>query len=111
MGESVGLLGNFHRNETLARDSSILNDWNDFGQEWQVLSSEPKLFHNLEGPQHPEKCDVPPADELRRHLKKSKISVQEAEAACAHADAYGEKDSCVFDVLVTSNKATANAYN
>jgi len=107
--ESAGLLGQLGKKEVLGRDNRVVSDWNEFGQEWQVLPTEPKLFHNLDGPQSPEKCQIPSQEEMRRHLKDSKISPEEAQAACAHAQ--DEKEFCVFDVLVTSNKAVAASYN
>merc|ERR1712194_621221 len=44
-GKSMGLMGSFSEGIMLARDNvTVLDDFNAFGQEWQVLYSEPKLF-------------------------------------------------------------------
>ena len=51
-GSSVGLMGSFvDDGMMLARDGftdMTFSDRNDYGQEWQVLSSEPKLFQDSE---------------------------------------------------------------
>lgn len=81
-GNTRGLLGDFKTGETLARDgSSVLNEFAEYGSEWQVLPSEPRLFHIVEQPQFPVKCIEPedPRGERRRRLDESTVS----EAACA----------------------------
>merc|ERR1712176_932025 len=66
-GKSRGLLGPYGTNTKLGRDgTTVFTDPNEFGQEWQVLPSEPNLFHNIDGPQAPQKCIVPEAQSLRR---------------------------------------------
>merc|ERR1712176_1460167 len=83
---STGLMGSFPDGIKLARDNiSIIDSFDSFGQEWQVLSSEPKLFHNIEGPQHPNSCDIPTNSEMRRRLEESIITIEEATEACANA--------------------------
>jgi hypothetical protein len=105
-GDSVGLMGDFEQGRMIARDgTTVLDDANAFGQEWQVLETEPTLFQTLRLPQHPMECTLPTpmlASQLRRRLAESS-SVDElaAEKACAH---WGEgKDDCVFDVLATGD--------
>jgi hypothetical protein len=114
-GKSVGLMGDFGMGHMLSRDGkSIIDDANDFGQEWQVLNSEPKLFHTMRFPQHPQVCTMPtPAQatsQLRRRLSESSVDELAAEKACEH---WGEgKDDCVFDVLTTGDldMAVAGTY-
>ena len=49
-GDSLGLMGTYHNGLKMSRDNTtVLEEPNDFGQEWQVMPWEPKLFHNLEG--------------------------------------------------------------
>jgi hypothetical protein len=112
---SVGLMGDFTMGHMIARDGeTVIADANAFGQEWQVLSTEPSLFQTVRLPQHPNVCTMPTpvqADHLRRRLTESS-SVDElaAEKACAH---WGEgKDDCVFDVLATGDleMAVVGAY-
>jgi hypothetical protein len=106
---SVGLLGNY-KGERVGRDGRLIQNFNDFGQEWQVLNTEPKLFHDVVGPQHPEKCSVPSvAAQAHRRLSQSKVAYDEAESACAGvSDA--NRESCIFDVMATGNKKMAHAY-
>jgi len=112
-GNSVGLLGNFYSGKTLARDgSTVMNDFVEFGQEWQVLPTEPKLFHLASHPQFPEKCLNPedPRGERRRRLGESKISIEQAEAACATLkDKLTTKD-CVYDILATQDLDMVGAF-
>jgi hypothetical protein len=109
-GTSRGLLGSYGSGKMLARDSSmVLEDPNAFGQEWQVLPSEDMIFHDLSGPQAPEKCNIPLASTLRRRLGESEISEEEAEFACARVS-LEDFDMCVFDVMATGDKDVVGAY-
>jgi hypothetical protein len=109
-GSSRGLLGSFGEGKMLARDgSTLLEDTNTFGQEWQVLPSEDMLFHSVEGPQAPEKCFIPLASSLRRRLGESKISEEEAQLACSRVS-QEDFDMCVFDVMATGDKDVVGAY-
>jgi hypothetical protein len=104
--DSVGLMGDFRMGHMIARDGkTVLDDANAFGQEWQVLDTEPTLFQTLRLPQHPMECTMPPpmqASQLRRRLlESSSVTELAAEEACAH---WGEgTDNCVFDVLTTGD--------
>merc|ERR1712176_937725 len=56
---SLGLMGTYPEGIMLGRDKkTIFSDFNSFGQEWQVLSHEPKIFRVVDGPQHPSKCEL-----------------------------------------------------
>jgi hypothetical protein len=105
-GDSVGLMGDFGQGRMLARDgNTVLDDPNAFGQEWQVLDTEPTFFQTLRLPQHPMECTMPTpmeASQLRRRLlEASSVDELAAEEACAH---WGEgMDDCVFDVLTTGD--------
>jgi hypothetical protein len=113
--DSVGLMGDFTMGRMLARDgNTILDDPNAFGQEWQVLETEPILFNTVRLPQHPNVCTMPTpkqASQLQRRLSEaSSVDQLAAEKACEH---WGEgKDACVFDVLATGDleMAVAGAY-
>jgi hypothetical protein len=102
--------------DMVARDGkAVMNDANAFGQEWQVLDTEPSLFHTVRLPQHPKQvCTLPTpkqASQLRRRLSEpSSVDHLAAEKACEH---WGEgKDDCVFDVLTTGDleMAVVGAY-
>jgi hypothetical protein len=102
-GDSIGLMGSFDTGSMLARDGeTVLDDPSAFGQEWQVLDTEPKIFQTVRAPQHPQVCNLPsPATEKRRRLGESAVSELDAEKACAH---WGEdKGSCIYDVLATGD--------
>ena len=122
--DSVGLMGSYTTGNKLARDGeTILNDPIAFGQEWQVLEDEPKLFHSLEGPQQPfQQCEMPAMRRLNKGKKRlgqpEVIDMQPtgivithaaAEAACAHAPGE-DRDVCIFDVLATNDVEMAGAY-
>jgi len=108
--DSVGLMGSFSEGTKLARDNiTVLKDMNVFGQEWQVLNSERKLFHAEEGPQHPYKCEIPSSLEMRRRLEESTVAILDAKKACASVNK-DDFDLCVFDVTVTNDELTAGAY-
>jgi len=109
-------MGAFHTSDMLARDGkTILNDKpEEFGQEWQVRPSDPKLFETTRFPQYPETC-VPPdptKKEGRRRLGET-VSKKEAEKACAayHTE-QDMRDMCVFDVMASGDieAAAAGAY-
>ena len=112
-GNTVGLMGNYLTGETLARDgTTVLNDFTEFGDEWQVLPSEPKLFHEASKPQFPELCIKPedPRGERKRRLSESSISIEQAEDACASLkDPLSIKD-CVYDVLATQDMDMVGAF-
>ncbi|CAB9520583.1 expressed unknown protein [Seminavis robusta] len=88
-------------------------DPNAFGKEWQVQSTEPMLFHNINGAQHPETCEMPDEDERaatkKRRLGASAVTREDAEIACARV---GEEsyERCIFDVLATNDVGFAGAY-
>jgi len=106
---AVGLLGRFTDGKKTGRDNRVIEDADVFGQEWQVLGSEPKLFHDIEGPQHPEKCEIPSATEMRRRLADSSISLEDAQVACSRVSE-ADFDICVFDVMATNSVDVAGAY-
>jgi hypothetical protein len=109
---SVGLMGDFQYGVQLSRDGKrVINDANEFGQEWQVLDTDPTLFQTARFPQHPQKCTMPTSKAtkmLRRRLSSESAADQlAAEEACAHWGEY--KDDCVFDVLATGDVGMAQA--
>jgi hypothetical protein len=105
--KSVGLMGDFGMGHMFARDGkSVLDDANAFGQEWQILDTEPTLFQTVRFPQHLQKCTMlpPKTNEMlrRRLLETSSVAELAAEKACEHRGEQGE-DDCVFDVLTTGD--------
>jgi len=109
-GNSVGLMGSFIGGAKLARDNKkIIGDENAFGQEWQVLATEGKIFHNDEGPQYPKKCEIPSSSEMRRRLGDNTVTIEDAKKSCAGVEKE-DMDPCVFDVMATNNIGTAGVY-
>ncbi|CAJ1931393.1 unnamed protein product [Cylindrotheca closterium] len=112
-GNTVGLLGDYKTGATLGRDGvTIINDFTELGDEWQVLPSDGKLFHEVAHPQFPEACIKPedPRGERKRRLSESKISIEQAETACAALkDPLAIKD-CVYDILATQDLDMVGAF-
>lgn len=109
-GASLGLMGSFQDGKHMARDNNtVLENINDFGQEWQVRGDEPKLFHNADGAQHPQQCQSPTVADMKRRLGHSLVSQEEAEIACARASV-SDFELCVFDVMATSDVNVAGAF-
>ena len=112
-GNSVGLMGDFKTGKTLARDGvTVLHDFTELGDEWQVLPSDAKLFREVANPQFPELCIKPedPRGERQRRLAESEITIEQAEAACASLkDPLSVKD-CVYDILATQDLDMVGAF-
>ena len=110
---SVGLMGDFETGSKLARDgtTALKDNINAFGQEWQVLESEPKLFQTNRHPQHPDgKCLLPdPASNNARRRRRlgETVARDSAEQACAHWDET-EQEHCIYDVMASGDMDLAN---
>ncbi|CAJ1946363.1 unnamed protein product [Cylindrotheca closterium] len=111
-GNTVGMLGDFKTGSKFARDQiTVIADFNELGNEWQVLPSDDMLFHDVSAPQFPERCLLPEDPQgQRRHLLEGSISGEQAEAACAQLkDPLSIKD-CVYDILATQDLDMVGAY-
>lgn len=112
-GSAKGLMGSFDAGEMLSRDGNIvLEDTNEFGQEWQVRDTETGLFQAPEGPQYPQQCQMPSswwARSVTRRLAEGSISLEDAQEACSHLRP-SERDDCVYDVMATGDMELAVAY-
>ncbi|CAB9523311.1 unknown protein [Seminavis robusta] len=108
-GTSVGLMGKFGDGALLARDgTTVIGDHNLFGQEWQVLASEPQLFQTSS--QFLGKRCVPPATTKGRRRLGVTISKDAAEKACDHHKDMKMQDMCVFDVIAMGDLEVAHAH-
>lgn len=97
---SVGLMGKYPHGALVGRDgSTIFEDHNAFGQEWQVLDTEPKLFQATNGPQNPqEKCIMPSLNAKAPPRVGQMIAKEAARKACAKSTFYeGHIDLCISD--------------
>jgi hypothetical protein len=112
-GNTVGMLGDYKSGKTFARDGvTEIHDFNELGNEWQLLPSDNMLFHDKAEPQFPKRCILPedPQGQRRRRLDESTISVEQAEAACATLkDPLTIKD-CVYDILATQDMDMVGAF-
>lgn len=109
-GLSKGLFGAYGTGELTSRDGSkTFENMDEFGQEWQVRPGDGSLFHEVEGPQAPDKCQMPLATNVRRRLAESNVSQEDAKLSCAHVDP-GVFEMCVFDVMATGDNGVAGAY-
>ena len=114
---TLGLMGEHPTGKLLGRDGKSVFDMAEtdaFGLEWQVLKSEPMLFHTAEGTvQHPQKCLMPSLEASagrkgRRRLGESLVTKEAAEIACEHAGE--DKLACTYDVLASNDLDMAGAY-
>jgi len=106
---TVGIIGHFNQPGFLARDGiHKMTDFNQFGQEWQVLQSEPMIFNERRAPQHPEPRTLPTVTSTKRRLGDSALH-QKAEEACAGVDE-ASRMLCIFDVTATGTEAAASTY-
>jgi hypothetical protein len=112
-GNTVGMLGDYKTGKTLARDGvTVMDDFNTYGNEWQVLPVDDMLFHAIEQPQFPQGCILPenPRGERRRRLGEITVTEEQAEAACAFiVDPLDRKD-CIYDILATQDLDMVGVY-
>ncbi|CAJ1959148.1 unnamed protein product [Cylindrotheca closterium] len=108
-------MGDFNSGKTFGRDGvTVLNDFMELGNEWQVQPNEPELFHELTHPQFPEAC-LQPEDPRgitgrRRRLSESDVSIEEADKVCATLkDPLSIKD-CIYDVMATQDLDMVGAF-
>lgn len=109
--ESLGLLGRFPDGQRVGRDGvTLIEDANEFGQEWQVKSDEPKLFHSYDADwvvPAGQKCAMPNETSAKKQLRQRRLAtgipMEEAEKACDHLKDASDHKACVFDVLATQD--------
>ncbi len=126
--DSVGLLGTPGNHALLARDgkTDLTGFWNAYGEEWQVVKGEPKLFEDQDRlPQHPLGCmyearqqkspvrsRLRGLSEQRRHLMEENLKYEEenspvtfhaAERACVRATTGKKRQFCIDDVMATND--------
>lgn len=108
---SLGLMGRYPDGEKVARDGkTVLQDIDQFGLEWQVLASEPKLFHAEGSVQHPTTCKMPQdTTSQTRRLGEAEVTLEQANKACSQV-AEEDFDFCVTDVLAVNDVDVAGAY-
>ena len=111
--DCVGLIGS-HSGAKLARDGkTVIEDLNEYGQEWQVRDTESKLFQNAHvHPQFPEKCILPnKASKTKASclLLESSVTKELAQAECTKYGREVDMSACIFDILATGDLEMAQA--
>jgi hypothetical protein len=117
---SVGLMGTYpaKRHGRVARDGfTLVQDANEFGQEWQVRENEDMLFVQQRYPQFPQAC-IPATEahasnqrRLRQGTADEEALRARAHAACAHVtNDRSVHKNCVFDVMATGDEFSAMIY-
>jgi hypothetical protein len=105
--DSFGLMGAWGNGTHFGRDgTTIIEDANEFGQEWQVRDTDPKLFDRERIPQYPTQCrmpDVEAAAAKRRRLGENAVTVEQASAACSHVVDKKIHEMCMNDVIATQD--------
>lgn len=107
-GSATGIMGNYE-GELVGRDGSIfmVENANEFGQEWQVRVDEPMLFRTARVPQAPQQCTLPSGAVAQTRLGQAKVSKEAAEAACS---GHAHKENCVVDVMAADDVDIAKAF-
>lgn len=112
-GNAVGMMGEYHTGKTLARDRvTVIDDFIEYGNEWQIRPMDTMLFHDVSDPQFPKRCVLPedPQGQRRRRLAESSVTVEQAEKACAGLADELDRKECVYDILATQDLDMAGAY-
>jgi len=110
--DAVGLMGEFHTGEMIGRDGRVMENFDEYGFEWQVNPEDNIIFRDAtRSPQLPyEQCRMPTgARPSRRHLRSNLVLVAQAQEACAHMSGKG-LDLCVDDVLTTGDVGLATLW-
>lgn len=92
---SLGLMGNYVEGKKIARDGqTAIENVNEFGQEWQVLDTDPKLFEASRLPQYPVECRLPLTKNQSRRLGETIAEATAREACSGWGNAI---EQCVYD--------------
>jgi len=113
--DSVGLMGSFEDGKLVGRDlSTVFQDVNEFGFEWQVRDTDLMLFNEARYPQFPAACTMPntPSSNQRRLSEAAAVAgmipLSVAEKACEHLPEE-DLDACIYDVISTGDLEMAEA--
>ena len=113
--DAAGMLGAYPHGAMISRHGKIMDNFEEFGFEWQVNLEDPVLFSDVRSPQLPyERCRMPSGDARtsRRRLRGGDDNTQlrmDAEKACAHVTG-SNFDLCVSDVVTTEDLELANEW-
>ena len=101
--ETEGMLGRQGKTGMIGRDQeTVLSDSNEMGAQWQVTDGEPMLFHDVQAPQYPARCELPKVTG-RRLTQYSEHVTDAAKLACSEIEDEDMKHFCIEDVLRTGD--------
>ena len=122
---SLGMVGSLD-GTWLARDGvTVIGNANDLADEWQVKSMT-SLFHDLDGPQYPNACELPASQHGRRRglrggggavmdadYTAAQVVTEEEDAkkACSRTGDRSDFEACVSDVLNSGALELASHYD
>lgn len=101
--DTFGLLAKLGEAGFFARNDTVLQSADLYGKEWQVLDTEPMLFHETRQPQYPEQC-IMPKPIARRFIDGETRRM--AQRVCSHLSG-PRLDMCIFDVEATGDENMA----
>ena len=103
-------MGEFTTGEMIGRYGEPMDDFVEYGYEWQVNPEDPKLFLDVREPQLPyEKCRMPTKARPNRRLLRSSAILEQAKVACAHLSSKAF-DLCVDDVVTIGDVGIADTW-
>ena len=113
--DSLGLLGSEQNQGLYSRDGmfDMTDNWNSFGEEWQVTSDEKMLFQEARYPQHPVGCAYTSKASSnlrqRRRLIDNTSGASNDVATKACSSLTGKKtEFCILDIVITGDIELAN---
>ena len=110
--DGSGMLGAYPSGDMISRDGKPMDDFVDFGFEWQVNPNDVTLFSDARMPQLPyERCRMPSrnAQSSRRRLRGNRKLMEAARSACAGVEG-SDFDLCVDDVVMTGDLELAKEW-
>ena len=107
--DSTGLMGQWKTGARYARDgSTVINDDDIFGQEWQVRDNEDPQLFQTEALTNGSRCQMPSLTTKQQRRLGESISEEAAQIACAHVEDSFEQ--CVYDVIATGDLSLPGAF-
>jgi hypothetical protein len=110
---SMGMLGDYESGEMKSREGATMQDFTQFGFEWQVNPEDPKIFGDDRSPQLPyEQCRMPTAfsNSARRTLRTGNMDLYENALTACTSNHPENVDACLDDVMRTGELDLADAW-
>lgn len=112
LADSYGLLGEYSTGNMIGRDGTQMDNYNDFGFEWQIRGEDgPMLFMEARAPQWPiEQCRMPTVQRTGRRLRATNHNLYEAASKACNSLHPDDVDLCIDDVMMTGHIEAANEW-